>query len=146
MSNTKLTYEELLIKEKISNYMINSREVASLEIQLGSLKDMNSIGSTKFGEVTGTTNLPSSKIENMVIRKLIIEEQLKNIKKELEDIDYAVNQLKGDEKEVVDLLILEYKISEIADKFNCKRKRIEIIRKRAFKKIYILICEHNNTK
>ena len=146
MANTKLTTEELLIKEKVCNYMINSKELASLKQKYETYKNVDSTSTTKYGTTMASSNLPSSKIENMVMQKMIIEEQIKKITDEIIEVDYATAQLEGQQAEVVKLLLTEHKVTDVARILKIKRKKVDVLRKRAFANMYNSICKFRNTK
>lgn len=146
MSNTKLTTEELLIQEKVKNYIINSEELINLQQRFEKMKNLDSNGIAQYGTQMVSSNLPSSKVENMVIQKMIIEEQIKNISQELAEISYAIDQLQGLKKIIVDQMILGTKLSDVGRRYNLTRKKIDLLKKRAFREMYESICKYRNTK
>lgn len=146
MADTKLTANELLIKEKIDNYIINSKELIRLQERYEKYKDMNSNGTVQYGTEMTFGGMPVSRVENMAIQKMIIEEQIKNISKEIHYISIAVDRLKGLQETIVRNLIAGYKMSEIARKLDISRKKADLLRKRAFGNIYNTFCELENTK
>lgn len=146
MANTKLTTEELLIKEKVNNYLINVDELSKLQARYEKFKDSDSNSIAQYGNRTASSGMPSSKIENIVIQKSIIEEQIKKISEEIEQINYATDKLFGLQKQVVLELMAGIKIADICKKFDIKRKKIDLLRKRAFSNMYAFICEYKNTK
>lgn len=147
MADTKLTANELLIKEKIENYIINSEELIRLQERYEKFKGMDSTGTVRYGtETSFGGGMPASKVENITIQKLIVEEQIKNISKELHYISIAVDRLKGLQETIVRNLIAGNKVSDIARKLNISRKKADLLRKRAFSNIYDTICELENTK
>lgn len=146
MADTKLTANELLIKEKIDNYIINSEELIRLQERYEKYKDGNSTGTVQYGTEMTFGGMPSSKVENIIIQKMIIEEQIKNISKELHYISMAVDKLKGLQHTIVTNLIAGKKMSDIARKLNISRKKADLLRKRAFGNIYDTICILDNTK
>ena len=136
--------KEKIVLQKIQDYFLTVAEIDRLYSLLLENGDFEGSITAKYSSTGGSrTNAFSSKVESGALRKLKIEERIKELSTEIHYIDEACKYINKDEKNVIDRIIEQKKLTDIAREFNCTRKRIEKLRNSAVTKITDKILSWN---
>ena len=135
--------EERAMKEKIENYSINAKELERLRQKYERLYSDTGKLTASYGFNYGGGSSFSSKVENVIINKMYVQERMEILEKEVETVDTSQkNALNDFEKEVIDYVKNGFKMSYIARIKKIDRKDIKKARDKAIKKM-VLYIEHN---
>lgn len=131
-----MTTKEKEILSKIQNYFITLSEKERLSNLLNEEGSFEGSVTASFSLDGGSrSNTFSSKPENGVMRKMNLERRIKELETDIEFINSIHKYINDQENEIIGYIIEGRNMSEIADKLNIKRKRVERIRNKALSKL-----------
>lgn len=108
------------LRKYIFNYRFNIKDIDKIE-RINDFYTKITANYDLLGGSSGSGN--SSKIENFVIKREDKElKKYNQIKFEIEVVEYSLKQLKGKQKQVMDLYIYGYKLIDIRNRLHIKSK------------------------
>lgn len=137
------TLEELALKEKLENYIYIQQDLCKLKNRRHNEMPIEGKVITTYGiNPTGGSGFSaSSKVENIVIKRMSLDEKIAIQERELEVIDLSFEVLNDTEKEIINYIKSGHKMTVIAKKTNLKRSQVRHRRDTAIRKMTKYIKE-----
>lgn len=130
----QMTFQQ--IKEDIYNYSIHE----SMRDELLEKRKVNARVTQRHSYTTRNTGYAADSVSGELFRRLGLEMRIKKINEKMEYIDQSMPLLNELEREVINYSKQGYKMSQIAIKLRCSRRRVEYERNKAIDKILKNLC------
>lgn len=130
----EMSYQQ--VKEDIYNYSIHK----SICEELMEKNKINTKMAQTYSDMPKGKGTTYDGVSSEVFRRLVIEDRIKKLQNKMVYIDNAMYILDDFEKEVINYSKQGYKMTQIAVKMNCTRRKVESARDKAIDKIRVHLC------
>lgn len=134
-------YHKFDIEKLLKDMPMHRAEIVSLQEQL---KNLDGVGGMDNGERVGGTK-PVDGVEQLVIRRMFLELQIENLKKDVDLIDRLFLVLAPDEQAAIEEFFWKYQskaaaVVNLSERLHIEQSSIYELRKNAINHMAMLIC------